>query len=833
MGAELSVPSVQREQSVHGDYGNVRKETFRISGLKLSYVHDFIALCGGRPALKNKTTSEVFEEFVQPLLALHSTHTGTHTHTQGGGLSLCEILSRQGHPAVGLHAQAYVIHAWQCMFTETVDALLQYFADQPEVVLYMDLFCAPHHTQAHTHAHNVFSFPDGGADPFKKISHATHAHTHVPHNTHHAHTNEAVLLDFDAWSLSVHTDAHHDDDHELFPTHALAQAQHHLAAHTHAQAHTPQTHAHTHTLAQALHRTQHVLSTVQRAVLVVCNWHHPLTLTRTWCLWELFLTHTLARTHGLSFSVAHAHTQRELLLTQLMHSSAQTLDRLQSLVNVSLSLCHTQRERDAFMSHIERRVGAHTVNTAVKELLAEYCVSLCEREVSALTVHTRTLAAHHTTPAHNRVKASSASTHNTHATQNALTPAHAAQSSLSHADRSLWLKLALASLYTRHNALAQAEPLLRECLVRLTAVTQQRETPAQAQALTKSAQKAVTQSAALPLTDTESSSQTTTDTQRDPQQRTQHSLTLTPSLANSLSLEVLSDLGSLYFAQSQHKRANSAFADCLKRRKRLLGDFHPHTLSAIHNVALSHFYLGQRDKAERMLCDCVEKMTHVLGEMHASTRACRENLRILLEEKREAALAAHTHREPHSHSQTHTRAHTRGSHSRPHTPAVPHTPVLERGESSSDDTFTHTHRALSHTSHTSRSSCASHSPTHTLLSSDEGESAAAAAPAVVCERCVDDSLFLECLQSVFGESEAAGKDNRENMSGREIPSSHALAQKHSHTYTHTQALTARNLRKRERERECVSALREPVSPSTTASTSSSAFEGDAFKRFKT
>ena len=98
----------------------------RKHGVRLDYYQEFIAACGGRDSLEGLTTTEVNENFVKPATA----------HFQ---LSYCDMLSSQRHAAVGL-ATVFISHAWKYLILDVVDALLYHFQDEPDIIVWFDLF---------------------------------------------------------------------------------------------------------------------------------------------------------------------------------------------------------------------------------------------------------------------------------------------------------------------------------------------------------------------------------------------------------------------------------------------------------------------------------------------------------------------------------------------------------------------------------------------------------------------------------------------------------------------------------------------------------------------
>jgi tetratricopeptide (TPR) repeat protein len=112
---------------------NDDSSVFPKAGVRLSYiVGEFYEECGGREALKGLTTKQVCEQFIKP-------------KTQERKSSYCDLLKDQGHKAYRETAQVFLSHAHGCEFLTVVDALQWHFRDQPDTVIWFDLFSINQH----------------------------------------------------------------------------------------------------------------------------------------------------------------------------------------------------------------------------------------------------------------------------------------------------------------------------------------------------------------------------------------------------------------------------------------------------------------------------------------------------------------------------------------------------------------------------------------------------------------------------------------------------------------------------------------------------------------
>jgi hypothetical protein len=85
-------------------------------GLRLKYLDDFVAACGGKSELEGLTTADVCERFIKPWTLESKT-------------SFCDWLKLQEHPAVGI-ANVFISHAWKCCFLDVMDAIVTHMRER-------------------------------------------------------------------------------------------------------------------------------------------------------------------------------------------------------------------------------------------------------------------------------------------------------------------------------------------------------------------------------------------------------------------------------------------------------------------------------------------------------------------------------------------------------------------------------------------------------------------------------------------------------------------------------------------------------------------------------
>lgn len=104
-------------------------------GVRLSYIYEFFDACGGKDALKGLSTTDVCENFIKPWTASHK-------------CALNDLLRETNHPSYHPNATVFISHAWKYTFLDVADCLLHHFADNPDIVIWFDLFSNNQHKAA-------------------------------------------------------------------------------------------------------------------------------------------------------------------------------------------------------------------------------------------------------------------------------------------------------------------------------------------------------------------------------------------------------------------------------------------------------------------------------------------------------------------------------------------------------------------------------------------------------------------------------------------------------------------------------------------------------------
>jgi len=118
-------------------------EPFSKQGIRLSYLlNEFVETCGGSKALKGLTTTEVSNKFVKPA-------------TEKCQSSYCDMFIEQQNQksehddndnvAAVDRATVFISHAWQYDFLHVLSALEDHFKDEPDIIIWIDLFSNNQH----------------------------------------------------------------------------------------------------------------------------------------------------------------------------------------------------------------------------------------------------------------------------------------------------------------------------------------------------------------------------------------------------------------------------------------------------------------------------------------------------------------------------------------------------------------------------------------------------------------------------------------------------------------------------------------------------------------
>jgi Tfp pilus assembly protein PilF len=84
----------------------------------------------------------------------------------------------------------------------------------------------------------------------------------------------------------------------------------------------------------------------------------------------------------------------------------------------------------------------------------------------------------------------------------------------------------------------------------------------------------------------------------------------------------LNNLGHFYYSQKRYREAEPLAVEVLDASRRLVGDDHPDTLLALHNLATIKDELGRQSEAEKLYVKTLEAKRRVLGAEHLKCEYC-------------------------------------------------------------------------------------------------------------------------------------------------------------------------------------------------------------------
>ena len=120
------------------------------------------------------------------------------------------------------------------------------------------------------------------------------------------------------------------------------------------------------------------IATFGRVIMVTAPWNAPVTLTRTWCIFELWACHN----HGCRFEVALPAPQRVKFLTDIDRDIASFHDML-SNVNSRNSTCSRESDRQRIFAAVESSIGFIAMDRAVIETLEGWMLKQLKEQVDA------------------------------------------------------------------------------------------------------------------------------------------------------------------------------------------------------------------------------------------------------------------------------------------------------------------------------------------------------------------------------------------------------------------------------------------------------------------
>jgi hypothetical protein len=88
----------------------------------------------------------------------------------------------------------------------------------------------------------------------------------------------------------------------------------------------------------------------------------------------------------------------------------------------------------------------------------------------------------------------------------------------------------------------------------------------------------------------------------------------------------MSNLANTLGDQGKLEEAAAMLQEVLEKIRRILGEEHPHTISAMSNLAIRLGHQGKLEEAAAMKMEVLEKRRRILGEEHLDTISAMNNL---------------------------------------------------------------------------------------------------------------------------------------------------------------------------------------------------------------
>ncbi|KAF0720364.1 Aste57867_375 [Aphanomyces stellatus] len=119
------------------------------------------------------------------------------------------------------------------------------------------------------------------------------------------------------------------------------------------------------------------LTAIGKVVMVFSPWNSPTTLTRTWCVFEVFI----AMETNARFEVAMGKTEKEAFLADAASSSEDVFIKALSKINCSKSFTAVPSDRDFIFEIIQRGPGFIKVDRVVFEVLEHWVRRTLDKQI--------------------------------------------------------------------------------------------------------------------------------------------------------------------------------------------------------------------------------------------------------------------------------------------------------------------------------------------------------------------------------------------------------------------------------------------------------------------
>jgi len=109
-------------------------------------------------------------------------------------------------------------------------------------------------------------------------------------------------------------------------------------------------------------------------VMIISPWSDPVTLTRAWCLFEIYCTIDTKS----KFDVAMSDAQQELFIKDMEVHGNDAIDKMLSLIDAERSVCFHAEDKALIFDIVKKSIGFDGVNALVFNEMRSYLISVAE-----------------------------------------------------------------------------------------------------------------------------------------------------------------------------------------------------------------------------------------------------------------------------------------------------------------------------------------------------------------------------------------------------------------------------------------------------------------------
>ena len=124
------------------------------------------------------------------------------------------------------------------------------------------------------------------------------------------------------------------------------------------------------------------ISDIGHTLMVLSPWADPITLTRAWCLFELYATADCQ----CRFSIAMSEEESQSFISDMKENGVSCLNAMLASVNVEKSEAWNPLDRDQIFEVVRQSVGFSEINRAVLRLLRQWALQVMEMQYSHVYV---------------------------------------------------------------------------------------------------------------------------------------------------------------------------------------------------------------------------------------------------------------------------------------------------------------------------------------------------------------------------------------------------------------------------------------------------------------